>query len=88
MQEFSNLEGRYRQIQQQLETAKRGYGDSEVKITQISQQYQIQITKITQEYQIQISNYEGRLKQALAENEQYRRRIQELADVNRKLSEY
>lgn len=76
-EENINLEKRLRALQQEHDLAKRGTIDFEYKITQISQ-----------EYQTKILGYESRIKQVSGENEELRRRLQDLGDINKKISEY
>lgn len=55
------------------------------KLRKIQSEYDL---KVSQEYQVQITTFESRLKQSYQENEEMRRRLQDLSDVNRKLNEY
>ena len=44
--------------------------------------------KYSQEWKTKVTTYESRITQVTNENEDLRRRLQELNDVNRKLAEY
>ena len=60
-------------MQQEIDGLRRGGSEFEFKL---------------QEYQSTISSLEGRLKSANQENDELRRRLGELSDVNRKVAEY
>ena len=77
MEENSTLENSIYKLQQQNDELRRGGSEYEYKYTQI-----------TQEYQTKFTTYETRIKQVSTENDDLRRRLQELGDVNRRLSEY
>lgn len=74
VEENRGLENAIRNLQQELEGSRRGVNEYEYKITQV-----------TQEYQSKISTLETRMKQTNNDNEELRRRLQELSDINRKL---
>lgn len=76
--EENNLyETKIRSLQQELDSQKKTTSD-----------YDYRFTQINQEIQTRVTTYETKIKQYTQENDDLRRRLQELADSNRKLSEY
>lgn len=87
-QELERLNGNLRNKVDEnnnLETAVRNLQQDNERMRKIQSEYEV---KYTQEYQVQITTYETRLKQSYQQIEEMRRRLQDLADVNRKLNEY
>jgi hypothetical protein len=44
--------------------------------------------QLAQEHQTKVSSYDSILKQTNQENDEFRRRLQDLVDLNRKMSDY
>lgn len=53
-----------------------------------SSEYEYKYTQISQEYQTKITTYETKIKQVILENDEYKRKLQEVGDQSRKIPEY
>jgi uncharacterized protein (DUF111 family) len=74
VEENSSLEARVRSMQQEIDSLNRKNNEYEF--------------KITQEWQMKVSSFEQKITYYAQENEDLRKRLQELGEASRKVTEY